>query len=177
MDSTVATDSPREMELYSKYDTQEEHGKTEMQLNSGDDNEQHDDESEPIVDLRGYKHCNIYNPYYYGYSTPYDTDTSHRTFSMPGQAGANTLRAYLHDNLQPQLVMNEYGEHCDIADISNGHLATLQAKLWSGTLATPSPATAPDGPSRAEKLVLEHVLTVGELLRGKFSRTSIRTAI
>lgn len=177
MDSTVATDSPREMELYSNYDTEEEQCKTEMELNSGDDNEEVDDESEPIVDLRGYKHCNIYNPYYYGYSTPYDTDTSHRTFSMPGQAGANTLRAYLHDNLHPQRVVNEYGEHYDIAEISNGHLATLQAKLWSGRPATPSPATAPDGPSHAEKLVLDHVLTVGELLQGKFSQTSIRTAI
>ena len=165
------------MELYSNYDTEEEHGETEIELNSGDDNEGGDNESEPIVDLRGYKHCNIYNPYYYGYSTPYDTDTSHRTFSMPGQAGANTLRAYLHDNLHPQLVMNEYGEHCDIADISNGHLATLQAKLWSGRLATLSPATAPTGRSRAEKLVLEHVLTVGELLQGKFPQTSFLTAI
>jgi hypothetical protein len=48
---------------------------------------------------------------------------------MPGQAGANMLRAHLHDSLHPQLVVNEFGEQCDISDISNDHLVILQSKL------------------------------------------------
>jgi hypothetical protein len=167
-------DFEAEMRLSSDDDSEDEQGEIKIELTSGDDDEDEDDEDEPAVDLRGYKHCSIYNPYYYGYTTPYDKDLSRQTFLMPGQAAANMLRAYLHDNLHPQFVLNEYGEQRDIMDISNDHLAILQAKLWIGRPATSSAVTAPACLSSAENLILDHVLKIGDLLNGKSSQTSFR---
>jgi hypothetical protein len=166
-----------EMKLRSNDDAEEEQGEIEMELTSGDDDENEDGDDEPAVDLRGYKHCNIYNPYYFGYTTPYDSNILVQTFEMPGQAAANTLRAYLRDNLHSQLVFNEYGEQCDIMDISNSHLAILQAKLWSGGPATASALTAPACLSSAEKPILDHVLKIRDVLNGKSSKPSFRTVM
>ncbi|KAG9198191.1 hypothetical protein G6514_010407 [Epicoccum nigrum] len=147
---------------------EKDQGYIKIELNSSDVDEKRDDESEPTVDLQGYKHCSISDPNYSGYTEPYDTDTSRHIFVMPGQAGANMLRAHLHDSLHPQLVINEFGEQCDISDISNDHLVILQSKLWSIRPTTPSPATASVCPSSAEELVLDNVLKISELLEEKY---------
>jgi hypothetical protein len=167
-------DFEAELRLSSNDDAEEEQGEIEIGLTSGDDDENEDGDDEPAVDLRGYKHCNIYNPYYFGYTTPYDSDILVQTFEMPGRVAANMLRAYHRDNLHPQLVFNEYGEQCDIMEISNSHLAILQAKLWSGRPATASALTAPACLSSAEKPILDHVLKIRDVLNGKSSKTSFR---
>jgi hypothetical protein len=84
-------DFEAELRLSSNDDAEEEQGEIERELTSGDDDENEDGDNEPAVDLRGYKHCNIYNPYYFGYTTPYDSDIFTLSLSSTSMVSSVTL--------------------------------------------------------------------------------------
>lgn len=100
-----------------------------------------------------------------------ENDASHMLIPMPGQASANIFRDQLHRHLQPDQVVDEYGDECDITDISNDHLAVLQAKLWIKSYSGRSPKkTMTLQPLRVQVLIASHTAMISRLLEGMSCR-------
>lgn len=104
--------------------------------------------------------------YYVGHAE--DPSPSYPDFPMPGLASADKLRGFLHQTLQPDQILDEYGNECEITDVSNDHLPVLQAKLWVKISGGRSPVKATiQRPSRAQNLIAGHVAKILQLLEGK----------
>lgn len=120
------------------------------------------------LDFQGRKHVDTSEPEYKGYALQEEPPTSSDTFDLPGLASASELRAYLQKTLLPSQIINEYGDECDLSEVSLDHLAVLQAKLWTkaANARSPTKSTSPR-PSRAQVLVAGHVTKISQLLEGK----------
>lgn len=135
-----------------------------------------EDEVELKLDFRGHKHIAASESGHETYTLQEDMFSSYMTFTMPGQTTANTLRHYLHEHLQPQQIMDEYGEHCDLACVSNNHLSILQAKMWSKISKGRSPIKETTSrPSRTQILVADHVIKIMRHLEGTAFEISLIT--
>jgi hypothetical protein len=131
---------------------------------------EHFDEEELELDSQSRKHIDTSESGDVFY-TLQENHSSHMLIPMPGQASANTVRDHFHKHLQPYQVVDEYGDECDISDISNDHLAVLQAKLWSKPYNGSSPKkTITLRPSRVQVLVEGHTALISRLLEGIFCR-------
>ena len=132
-----------------------------------------EDEVQLKLDFRGHKHITTSENGDETYTLQDDTFSSHTTFTMPGQATAIALRRYLQEHLQPHQIIDEYGDQCDLAYISNNHLSILQAKMWSKVSKGHSPIkTTISRPSRTQVLVAEHVTKIMHHLEGTASALS-----
>lgn len=120
-------------------------------------------ETEYVLDFRGRRRLDReVNDQQYYIGQPEDTSPSYSDFPMPGLASADTLRDFLRQHLLPDQIVDEYGNQCAIADISNDHLPSLQAKLW----VSPVKETT-QYPSRAQNLIAAHVSKILQLLESK----------
>jgi hypothetical protein len=127
-------------------------------------------ETECLLDFQGRRHLDREasdQQYYFG--QPEDASPSFTDFPMPGQASVDTLRNFLRRHLQPDQIVDEYGNMCDISAISNDHLPVLQAKLWVRPSKNRSPVEATvQRPSRAQNLIAGHVSRISQLLEGTY---------
>lgn len=124
---------------------------------------------EYVLDFQGNRHVNSSGANYNGYTLAYQEEqsTPYQTFDLAGLASANQLRDYLRNILQPSQITNEYGDECDLADISVDQLVVLQANLWSTVSNDRSPGKPALRPSRAQVLVAGHVAKISELFEGR----------
>lgn len=131
------------------------------------------DETELDLDLQGCNHAVISDSEYHGYVLQTDPLTLSSTFAMPGLESANALRSYLDQHLQPDQVVDEYGDKRDIHEISINHLAVLQAKIWGG--ASSAKSLTVEGapcPFRLHVVEASHVSRITQSLEGKYSTCS-----
>ncbi|KAJ8111182.1 hypothetical protein OPT61_g6163 [Boeremia exigua] len=125
-------------------------------------------EMEYSLDFQGRKHANTCDLDYHGYTMQIQPFVSCDTFAMPGSASANGLRNYLRKHLQPHQITDEYGDECDISEVSFDHLAVLQSKIWTQISRTRSPIKpTAQHPSRAQICVLNHITKISQLLEKK----------
>lgn len=133
-----------------------------------------DDENtaESTFDFQGRKHVNNSEDGDQVYTLQDDESSSYILFTMPGQASANALRNYLSEYLQPHQIVNEYGNVCEMSEISNDQLAVLQAKMWTKISNDRSPKKmGSPRPSQAQVLVAGHIAKISQLLEGMSSKT------
>ncbi|KAF1922714.1 uncharacterized protein M421DRAFT_96642 [Didymella exigua CBS 183.55] len=121
------------------------------------------------LDLQGRKHidrASSESEYHLGQAG--DAAPEALEFDMPGLASGDALRAFLFQHLRPEQVGDEYGVGCDVDDVSLGHMAVLQAKLWiKGSKSRGAVGVATQTPSRLQVFVAGHVSRIVQLLEEK----------
>ncbi|KAJ4991881.1 hypothetical protein SVAN01_02731 [Stagonosporopsis vannaccii] len=121
-----------------------------------------------LLDFQGCKHFNTSDRDYQGYTLQEEPPTSSDEFDMPGLSSANGLRDYLSQILQPRQIVNEYGDECNWAQISLGHLTVLQARPWAEVFDACSPGSLTAyPPTRAQVVAADHVVKISQLLEEK----------
>lgn len=151
-------------------------------------------EEELALDAKGRKHVEKHDNADAMYTEVGNLETCR--ISFPGQTSSDALRTFLQSRLPTMHVTNEYDKTVLLADITNGHLPTLQAKLWCdiagqhATDTTPPTSTTTyrygagpflrdsvatvssdkddDWPRKDEVLYATHIQTIAHLLDGKF---------
>jgi hypothetical protein len=125
------------------------------------------DDADVALDFQGRKHVSSSEDGDDVYVLQADTLSSHTKFTMPGQATVNALRDYLFEHLQPHQVVDSYGSEREMSQISNDHLAVLQAKMWAKNPHRRSPRkVAFSRPSRAQVVIADHISKISQLLEG-----------
>lgn len=75
------------------------------------------------------------------------------------------LRDFLHQNMQTDRTVDQYGDDCSIAQSSDDHLPVLQAELWAKTSSGHHPVKAtPERLSQAQNLTADRVSKITRLL-------------
>ena len=127
------------------------------------------EEMQPVLDFQGRKHIDTSEGGDVFY-TLQDNDTTHTLFPTPGLSSAGALYNYLQEHLQPDEVVDEYGDKCDLTSVHKDHLAVLQAKMWTKSSTDRFPKKpAASQPSLAQVLVADHVSKISQLLEGTLS--------
>ena len=127
------------------------------------------EEMQPVLDFQGRKHIDTSEGGDVFY-TLQDNDTTHTLFPTPGLSSAGALYDYLQEHLQPDEVVDEYGDKCDLTSVHKDHLAVLQAKMWTKSPTGRSPKKpASSQPSRAQVFIADHVSRILQLLEGTLS--------
>ncbi|KAF9695654.1 hypothetical protein EKO04_006593 [Ascochyta lentis] len=124
-----------------------------------------EDEIELALDFRSRKHVDTSEDGDEVYVLQDETSSSHTKFTMSGQATVNAFRGYLLNNLRAHQIVDNYGNECKMFEVTNDHLAVLQAKMWTKTSSGRSPIKATIyRPSRASILISDHVANISRLL-------------
>ncbi|KAF2827983.1 hypothetical protein CC86DRAFT_405014 [Ophiobolus disseminans] len=87
-------------------------------------------DGEVALDLKGRKHVGQKDNADGVYFLDVHASSTHATFPNPGAASAQALRNFLEARLPHNLITDEYGFITPIAQISDGHLPSLQAQVW-----------------------------------------------